>query len=68
MLPASRNHANKNMSHKNNDFMRFSAIKNIENISETLFKYQLGGGKATSTKRIEPQQGCTVKICRPSSV
>ena len=29
-----RNHANKNTSYKNNDFMLFSAIKSIENISK----------------------------------
>lgn len=30
----SRNHVNKNTSYKNNDFMLFSAIKSIENISK----------------------------------
>lgn len=29
--PVPRNHANKNMSHKNNDFTPLSTIKSIEN-------------------------------------
>ena len=31
------------MSHKNNEFMLFFAIKSIENTTKTLFKYREGG-------------------------
>lgn len=34
---------NESMPCKNNDFMLFSAIKSIENITKKLFKYREGG-------------------------
>lgn len=39
----SRNHANKNMPYKNNDFMVLFAIEGIENTKKILFKYCEGG-------------------------
>ncbi|MDE7253422.1 MAG: hypothetical protein K2O32_10835 [Acetatifactor sp.] len=41
MVP--RNHINKNMLHKNNDFMPFFVIESIENTTKMLFKCREGG-------------------------
>ena len=37
-----RNPTNKNMQHKNNNFMLFFTIKSIENTTKTLFKFLWG--------------------------